>query len=407
MRYRARFVLPICSPPLRDGFVEISDGHITAVGGSSPLGAPPDAPHGEQDLGSVVLMPGLVNAHTHLELSYLRGAVPAASEFVTWIRGIMGARRQRPDARSPEIMDGLDAGIAEAIATGTAVVGDISNTLVPLARLADSALAGVVFYEILRFNTPDPAAVVREAVTAIQPFVSSGDVRASLAAHAPYSVAPGIFRAMRQAMDADPALSPCSIHLAESRAEVEFLAQGSGPWRQLLEDVGSWDPAWTAPATSPVQYVDDHGLLDRRMLVVHGVQMTVDDLARVAASGATLVACPRSNVHTGAGTPPIERFYASGARVAVGTDSLASTEDLNVFAELAAMHRLAPTVPAARLLDSATRVGAEALGYHGQFGILAPGARARVLAVQVPAGVDDVEEYLVSGVTPDQLSWLA
>ena len=207
-------------------------------------------------------------------------------------------------------------------------------------------------------------------------------------------------------MDADDSLAPCSIHLAESRAETEFIATGGGPWRTLLEDVGSWDPAWTAPRTSPVQYVEHHGLLDARMLVVHGVQMTAADLARVQASGATLVTCPRSNAHTGAGVPPIEGFYASGVRVAVGTDSLASTEDLNVFAELAAMRRLAPTVPASLLLESATRIGAEALGLAGEFGVLAPGARARLLTVQVPADVDDVEEYLVSGISPDQLAWL-
>jgi len=142
------------------------------------------------------------------------------------------------------------------------------------------------------------------------------------------------------------------------------------------------------------------------VLAVHGVQMTRADLARLAARGATLVACPRSNAYTGAGVPPVADFYASGVRVAIGTDSLASAPDLNVFAELAEMRRLAPAVPASALLDSATRQGARALGFDADYGSIEPGKCARLLAVQVPAGVEDVEEYLVRGIAPEQLSWI-
>lgn len=399
MRYRARFVLPISTPPLRDAWVRIEDGQVRSLGTGIPAGP-------ETDLGSVAILPGLVNAHTHLELSYLHGAVPSAAEFVSWIRGVIGARRQRPDARSPEILDALARGIAASLAAGTAVVGDISNTLVPFRPLAESRLAGVVFHEILRFNAADPEAVVRDALDGIRALPPAADVRASLAAHAPYSVAPAVLRAIRTAMDADAAVAPCSIHVAESAAELEFLATGEGPWRRLLEDVGSWDPAWTVPGVGPVDYLAEHGLLDARMLIVHGVQLSPADLLRVRASGATLVACPRSNAHTGAGVPPIQAFYAAGVRVAVGTDSLASTADLNVFAEIAEMRRLAPDIPARALLDSATRQGAYALGLGDRFGTIAAGQRARLLAVAVPADVDDVEEYLVGGITPDRIAWV-
>ena len=186
-----------------------------------------------------------------------------------------------------------------------------------------------------------------------------------------------MFRAIRQAVDRDP-FAPCSVHLSESAEEVEFIRTGGGPWRQLLEEVGAWDPAWTAPGVSPVQFLDDSGFLDARVLAVHGVQMTPADLARLAARGATLVTCPRSNGHTGAGAPPIEDFYASGVRVAVGTDSLASAPDLNVFAELATMRALAPSVPASALLDSATIEGARALGFDADYGTIEPGKRARL-----------------------------
>jgi aminodeoxyfutalosine deaminase len=214
-----------------------------------------------------------------------------------------------------------------------------------------------------------------------------------------------VFRAIRQAVDRDP-FAPYSVHLSESAEEIEFLKSGGGPWRQVLEDVGAWNPAWVPPGVSPVQFLDESGFLDARLLAVHGVQMTAADLKRLAAHGATIVTCPRSNGHTGAGAPPIAEFYESGVRVAVGTDSLASAPDLNVFAEIATLRALAPSVPAVSLLDSATRQGSRALGFDADYGSIEPGKRARLLAVDVPAGTDDVEEYLVGGIEPSQLRWV-
>ena len=208
-------------------------------------------------------------------------------------------------------------------------------------------------------------------------------VRASLAPHAPYSVAPLVFRAIRKALDRLPSL-PTSVHLCESPEEMEFIASGTGAWREFLDEMGAWSPSWVPPGTSPVQYLDDDGFLDERVMAIHGVQMQLDDLARLATRGTTLVTCPRSNARTGAGSPPLEDFYASGVRVAVGTDSLASTPDLNVFAELAAMRALAPSVPASDLLDSATRQGARALGFDADYGTIDVGKTARLLLFDVP-----------------------
>ena len=350
-------------------------------------------------------MPGLVNAHTHLELSYLRDEVPPAPAFVTWIRNVMAARRRRPDPGAPEILGAVDVAIAEAISCGTALVGDVSNTLVTFGPLTRSPLAGVVFYELIRFNASDPEGLVGAASQRLDELPPSDLVRTTLAAHAPYSVAPLVLRAIRRAVDRD-GFAPCSVHLCESAEEVEFIRSATGPWRVLLEEIGAWDPEWVAPGVSPVQYLDEAGFLDARTVAVHGVQMTSADLARLAARRVTLVTCPRSNGHSGAGAPPIEAFYQSGVPVAVGTDSLASAPDLNVFAELATMHALAPSVPASTLLDSATRQGARALGFDADYGTIEPGKRARVIAVDVPPGVADVEEYLVAGIDPEQVSWV-
>ncbi len=400
IRYRALWVVPISGPPIRDGWVTVDGGRVAALGQRRAAPAPD-----ERDLGDVALMPGLVNAHTHLELSYLRGAIPLSSSFVDWIRSVIAARRQRPAPAAPVILLSVNRAIEEAAACGTALVGDISNTLVTFGPLARSSLAAVVFNEVIRFNGADAVSVVEEASRQLEALLPTDLVRTSLAAHAPYSVAPLVFREIRRAIDRDP-FARCSVHLSESAEEVEFIRTGQGPWRAMLEELGSWDPSWVAPRVSPVQYLDDSGFLDERVLAVHGVHMTSSDLVRLAARRTTLVTCPRSNRCTGAGAPPLEAFYASGVRVAVGTDSLASAPSLNVFDELAAMRALAPAVPASALLDSATRQGARALGFESEFGSIEPGKRARLLAVSVPSGTRDVEEYLLGGVRPDEIRWV-
>jgi cytosine/adenosine deaminase-related metal-dependent hydrolase len=196
------------------------------------------------------------------------------------------------------------------------------------------------------------------------------------------------------------------VHVGESPEEVEFIGRGTGPWRQLLDELGVWTDVWRAPGGSPVRYLSDIGFIDSRVLAVHAVQCTSEDLSGLKALGSTLVSCPRSNRHVGVGDPPLERFYAADIPVAFGTDSLASVADLNMFAELAAARRLAPNVPASDLLESATRSGAGALGFGTQYGSIEPGRRASLIAVRLPEGVTDVEEYLLSGIEPDAIAWL-
>ena len=412
IRYHAAWVVPIEGEPIRDGWVMVDSGRIVALGRR----AANDTTRGVE-LGDVALMPGLVNAHTHLELSYLRDQVAPASSFTMWAREIIAERRKRmqQSSRDPIVTAAIDAAIDESVRSGTAVVGEITNGLfVTYGKLAASPLVAVVFWELIGFNLKDPASdgplldfdpLVERAVADFGELPVSDRVRPSLAAHAPYSVAPLFFRAIKKAVTKMPFV-PCSVHLAEGAEEVQLLATGDGPWKTLMQDIGSWNHAWTAPGVGPVQYLDDMGFIDNRLLVVHGVQMSTEDLATLKARGATLVTCPRSNVHTGAGLPPIVEFYESGVRIAIGTDSLASSPDLNVFAEVATLHALAPSVPAASLLESATIQGARALGFEADYGTIEPGKLARLLAVDVPPGTSDVEEYLVSGIHPGQIRWV-
>ena len=288
--------------------------------------------------------------------------------------------------------------------SGTGLVGDIGNTLAAVPELRMSPLRARVFREVVGF--PDTLAdqVVTAALDEICGADVNADVRVGLAAHAPYSVGARALRALGRASQSLG--GPRAIHLGESPDEIEFLARGHGPWRDLLERIGRWDPAWAVPGIGPVAYLEQMGWLSSELVVAHGVQLSDDELARLGEAGATLVTCPRSNRWTGVGDPPLDRFVRSGVRLAVGTDSLASAPDLNLFAELARLRELSSEVPARVLLASATVHGARALGFGGELGEIAPGSHASLIAVPVPDESLDVEEYLVGGVGLDQVTWL-
>jgi cytosine/adenosine deaminase-related metal-dependent hydrolase len=392
--FSAAWVLPMSGPPLAGGAVTIADGRIAAAGSDIS---------GAIDLGRRALLPGLVNAHTHLELSHLRGRIPRASRFTEWVRPLLAHRRMPADARDVE--SAASAAIAEARASGTAVFGDVSNSLATVPVLRASAAPAHVFHELLGFNVTDPAGLVAGARKRIEALAApGGPVRLSLAAHAPYSVAPALFEAIRA--DATAHGDRTTVHLAESAEEVQLLADGSGPWRSLLEELGVWSDSWQPPGASPVAYLYDRAFLDRSVLAVHAVQCTGADVDRLRACGATVVSCPRSNAYVGAGAPPLEALFEAGVPVAFGTDSLASVDDLNLFSELAEARRLAPRVPARALLSAATTTGARALGFGDEFGTLEPGKRASIVSVRIPDGVTDVEEYLLSGIEPADVAWV-
>jgi len=398
--HRARWVLPIGRPPVDGGWVESTDGRITRLGTGTPPGP-------AEDLGDVALLPGLVNAHTHLELSWMAGLVPPAASMSDWIKAIVRLRRAGvPGGQEAERAAAREAA-ATLRATGTVLVGDVTNTLITPEILREFGLGGVVFYELLGFNAVDPAGMVRDAWSRVSALDSNSPAEPplefSVVAHAPYSVSPALFRAI--VSRSSPA--PRAIHLGESVEEVEFLRTGGGPIRTALEGLGVWSGEWSAPGVDPVRYVADLGYLVAGTLVVHGVHLTDDGIDHLRRAGAVLVTCPRSNLWVGSGTPRLGHFYGARLNVAVGTDSLASVATLNLFDELAEMRRLAPEITAATLLDSATRAGAAALGFARDFGTIEPGKRPGLVAVDVPAAERDVEEYLVGGIRPDAIRRVA
>lgn len=397
--HRAAWILPISAPPIRKGWVAIDEGRIAAVGGSEE--EPPPGTHaidGSRESSPSVILPGLVNAHTHLELSWMRGKVAPDRSMPAWTSRLMALRR----TVSADPVAPVYEAISSARDSGTCLVGDITNTLASEEPLRGSPLSALLFRELIGFSGTDPAGAVRRALGDCAALPVSDRLQCSIAPHAPYSVSPELFTAIAAATHR----TVVSVHLGESPEEVEFLRCGGGAWRELLEGLGVWNPGWRAPGCGPVAYLSGFGLVTEKLLAVHAVQLTDTELATLASAGSTIVTCPRSNVWTGVGMPPADRFYSAGVRVAVGTDSLASVDDLNMFSEIAALRQAAVHVPAAAILQSATRIGAEALGFGRDLGTIEPGKRAELIAVRIPRDVQDVEEYLLSGVQPAAVRWL-
>jgi cytosine/adenosine deaminase-related metal-dependent hydrolase len=398
---RADWILPISNVPIRGGELLVEGGRILAVGRRGELSARGEAsPPEVRDLGQVAVLPGLVNAHVHLELSWMRGAVPPADSMPAWARRLIELRR----VSGGDDTSAIGPAIEELRAAGTALVGDVGNTLASCGPLSASPLRAVVFHELIGFNPVEPDAVVDAAIARAEAAPRAETVRVSLAAHAPYSTAPELFATIARRW-AGRGL-PVAVHLAESQDEVRFLRDGGGAWREILDEMGAWRPGWEPPGCGPAEYLDRLGFLGPERLAVHGVHLDRAELRLLASRGATIVSCPRSNAWTGAGTPPVAEFYESGARVAFGTDSLASVGSLNLFEELAAARRIAPQVPAGVLLRSATLEGARALGFGSQLGSIEPGKSAELISVSVPRSSSEIEEELVRGVSPDRIAWI-
>ena len=222
MIVRARWVLPIDRAPIHNGWIELRDSRIAGVGSGPPPG---DA----QDLGDVALLPGLVNAHTLLELSWMAGRVPPMTSMDEWIRTLLRVRREGPPGGEPAVIEAMARAAVSMRATGTALVGDITNTLLSPAALGEAGLGGVVFHELLGFNAADPAGLVSEAKGRLRDLralrsVTSEDLRSSVVAHAPYSVSPALFGEIAKAAGE----SPLSVHLGESADGPERRAQIMG-----------------------------------------------------------------------------------------------------------------------------------------------------------------------------------
>ncbi|MFH7325620.1 amidohydrolase family protein [Desulfurivibrio sp. C05AmB] len=398
--YRAPVVLPVAGPPLRDGAVLTENGRVRAVG---PYQEIKKLTAGltltsEVDYDGHVLVPALVNAHCHLELSHLaflsRDYRPQPGDITGWIRRLLAAREEC-DPGGPET--GLLA-LARLYAGGCRSVIDIGND--PASRNLGADFKTAVFFNLELLGLA--GAAEEQALARL----TAQDDDLCCTGHAPYSTGPRLLQALKKRARAGNCLFP--LHVAESAAEEEFLATGSGPLRDFLAERGLDLAAFPPPGCSPVAWLDSLGLLDEQTLCVHAVRVDEDDVARLAARRAGVCLCPGSNRHLGVGKAPLATMLRHGITPALGTDSLAGNPDFSLWQEMKLLREDHPEVPPATVLAMASQAGARLLGREGESGVIAPGVEAALPAVVCPAaagGVDAALEYLTTAGKDIRLEW--
>jgi len=365
LRIRAGSVHPVTAPPITDGAVLVADdGRIAAVAAHAQVPDPPGARRVE--FPDAVLVPGLVNAHTHLELTHLAGRNPER-EFSRWIRTI----RALKDATTPEEFDhSAEQGVRDCWMAGVTCVADTGSTGAPLRAMARLGARGIYYQEVFGPDPADRAASLAElqaAVARLGP-VASGRARLGVSPHAPYTVSEPLYRAV--AAFARREALPLAVHLAESREETALVREGAGSFAEALRARGI--PV-QAHHCSPVEYLLQLGVLEHATgwLCIHCVQVDEGDIDILRRAGVGLASCPRSNRSHAHGNAPLAALRAAGIPVGLGTDSVVSAGDVNLWAEAAAagLHE----EDALRML---TIEGARALGLDAEIGSLEVGKQA-------------------------------
>ena len=377
--HRAAWVVVTPWKILENGYVRVENGRIVEVGSnySGTDGV---------DHGSGVLMPGLVNAHIHLELSALRGRLPFDRGFKGWVAELLVVRSK---LGTPALKAAARQGIVQVLATGTLGVGEISTLGITRDLVANSRLSGVWFQELLGSDDPAP-------VFELGPFTGQG-LGFSVAGHAPHTASPQLLAELKRASALHNL--PFSIHVAESRDESQFIRTAGGEWADFLTERGIDFSAWPLPARSPVAYLDRLDLLDSNTLAVHLLDVDNTDLDILVERGVKTAVCPRSNMNLHHRLPCIRRLLDHGLSPAFGTDSLASCDSLSMADEMAFATQNYSDLSAAEILAMATCYGARALGLNRDIGTLEPGRLATFLFVPVEA---DTPEHLLEIITRNE-----
>jgi cytosine/adenosine deaminase-related metal-dependent hydrolase len=367
------------SAVIRDGAIVFdARGEIADVGSAADV-LPRSAGLGVERVRGVVL-PGLVNAHTHLELSALQGHVPGGAGFVSWVEHLIGARIEAPPE---EDAGAISRAVDELEAHGTTGIGEVTNSLAAVTALAHRGFVGCVFHEVFGVDRASVDRRIAELPRTLEDRVGawpSADLTYSPTPHTLYTThRSAVERLLREARERG---ARTSIHLAEHAAERRYLERGDGPvanWYASRLKLSPLAMEW--PGKASIDLADEVGALDPSVLCVHLTDARGDELRRVAERGSPVVFCPRSNLFIETRLPPLLAARAAGIMPALGTDSLASNASLDVLAEARALADRFPSVPAADLLTMATWAGALALGRR-DIGRIARGARPGLVLVE-------------------------
>ena len=378
--YRARWVIPVCGEPIENGTVVVEDGLIADV----HLAHDPNA----VSLGHAAVIPGLVNAHTHLEFSDLGEPIGPPESFPDWIRAVVRHRRERTAA----VASVVSRGIRESAASGTTLLAEIATDDVPNSALPDDRPRAVVFRELLGLRDDQIDAQVDIAQRHLRR--SPGDDAnpqplRGLSPHAPYSVHPELFAKLVSL--AAETRSPLAIHLAETTGERELLARGTGELVEMLRAFGVFSDGVIPRGSRPLDYLTPLAELTSA-LVVHGNYLDAEEIDFLAGHPhLAVVYCPRTHAYFSHRPHPWRELLHKGASVVLGTDSRASNPDLSVWNELCFLRRRHPEVDPQKLLELATVDAARALGAPRGAGSLVAGAPADLavfeLGTELPADV--------------------
>lgn len=387
----ADWVLPIVGPPIPLGGVLIDGHQIAWVGPAADLPSDLVGSDGQVApvaLGQAILMPGLVNVHTHLELTGLRGFLDGLS-FGPWLERLTTVRRDLLTV--DDLLDASRVGVLEALRHGITTMADTGDSAQPLTAMRELGVRGIGFVEVFG---PDPRQ--RDAaITALEARVEAlrtadtDRVRTGISPHAPYTVSAPLYTA---AAELAAALDlPVAVHIAESMAELAFVREGAGPFAERLRARGL---AVEPQAPSPVALLEATGVLATRPLCIHAIQTDADDWRRLADHGARVAHCPIANAKLGHGIAPLAAFLAHGIPTGLGTDSVASNNRMHLLDEarqavlLASLRAGTPDALSAHdALRLATMGGAQALGMDDRIGTLEAGKAADLVAFPIP---DDV-----------------
>jgi 5-methylthioadenosine/S-adenosylhomocysteine deaminase len=410
--YSARWLLPIASPPIENGAVAVEGTKIVAIGEAA--GVISRFPHASvSDFGFSAILPGLVNAHSHLELTVMRGFLEREeSNFFAWLRKLTIARMAMT---ADDLFVSATCGLIEAARAGITCVGDSSSAATQSMRaLREIGLRGIVYQESFG---PDPKLAQNNFAKLQDQFGEvreheSDLVRAGVSPHAPYTVsAPQLELISRWALDEK---LPLMMHAAESKAEEEFMQHARGPFAEGLRTRGI---EWTPSATSTLQHLKRHGVLETKPLLAHCITVDDEDINTIHGAGAGIAHCPKSNAKLRHGRAPFAKFVAARVNVGLGSDSAASNNNCDIFEEarfatllahlpspsgrgiggegLSAVNPSPNPLPegegtegigankvdATQVLFAATLGGARALGLDRQIGSLAEGMEADLVVV--------------------------
>jgi cytosine/adenosine deaminase-related metal-dependent hydrolase len=376
-RLSARWVLPIEAPPVERGAVLLGpDGRITAVGPEARVPRPADVP--AEDFGDALLLPGLINTHTHLELTGM-GGNPPEPEFAAWIRRL---REAKAAVAADTFLSAARRGLADCWAAGVTTVADTGDSGAVVQALADAGASGIAYQEVFGPH-PDQCDEslrgLQGRVEALSRF-AAGRVRLGVSPHAPYTVSGPLYRATAAWARANAL--PIAVHLAESPAESALLSSATGSFAENWRRRGI--PMPSPLGHSPVQWLDEHGVLSERTLCIHVVQATGLDIGRLANAGAAVAHCPLSNRSHGHGEAPLAALLAARVRVGVGTDSVVSVGEPDLLADARAAGSLAG-LDAAQALALCTLGAARALGLDGEIGGLRVGKWGDCVVIRCPS----------------------